>query len=96
MKGGRERSGAAWLAWGLFWPKDALFMFNNAAQMEHMEQLGALTRAPGAAGMPREGRGEAPVQHIPSKQIQSYSRSRPFRRGGEGERARAAAAAASP
>ena len=30
MKGGRERSGAAWLAWGLFWPKDALFIFNNA------------------------------------------------------------------
>ena len=54
--------------------------------MKQKVQLGALSAAPGAASLPREGRGEAPAQHIPTKIRANNSHNPPFSPGGEGER----------
>ena len=62
-------------------------LFGGIAQMEHMAQLGALRAAPGAASLPRTGRGEALVQQPKPNSRANDSRNPPFSPGGEGERA---------
>ena len=49
--------------------------------MKQKVQLRALRWVPERAGVPREGRGEAPVQHIPSQTQSQQPEARPFRRG---------------
>ena len=56
--------------------------------MEHMVQPGALRWVPGRAGVPRKGRGEAPVQHPkPNSRANSQAQPALFAGGGEGEHA---------
>ena len=64
-------------------------LFERIPLLQQKVQLGALRAAPGAASLPREGRGEAPVhvqQHFQQIQ-QPNSHNPPFSPGGEGERA---------
>ena len=66
------------------------FFFGQIAQMEHMVQPGALRWVPARAGVPREGRGEAPVQHPKPNSRANSHHNPPFSPGGGargGERA---------
>ena len=55
--------------------------------MKQKVQLGALRAAPGAASLPRTGRGEALVQQPKPNSRANDSHNPPFSPGGEGERA---------
>ena len=63
-------------------------LFERIPLLQQKVQLRELRMAPGAARMPREGRGEAPVQHIPSQNPELTVTTRPFRRGGSARRRR--------
>ena len=65
----------------------SFFLFGGIPLLQQKVQLGALRAAPGAASLPREGRGEAPVQQHFQQIQQPNSHNPPFSPGGEGERA---------
>ena len=71
------RSSCRYVGHGAF----GFFLFERIPPMKQKVQLRALRWVPERAGVPREGRGEAPIQHIPS-QNQNNSHNPPFSPGG--------------
>ena len=65
----------------------SFLLFGGIPLLQQKVQLGALRAAPGAASLPRTGRGEALVQQPKPNSRANDSRNPPFSPGGEGERA---------